>query len=134
MSQALDFVGGVHPRFDRAKAEAFLAKTDIPRDSRVHKLSKGMITLGALSLTAGVVVPALIYTVNPGERAIIFNRFKCGISQEVRGEGYHLYLPFLQEVIKYDVKIQPFDFFSFTGSKDMQKVEIKIKIFYKCAH
>src|SRR5215813_1256460 len=35
VSQALDFVGGVHPRFDRAKAEAFLAKTNIPRDSRV---------------------------------------------------------------------------------------------------
>ncbi|MGH8186260.1 MAG: ATP-binding cassette domain-containing protein, partial [Steroidobacteraceae bacterium] len=44
VSQALDFVGGVHPRFDRAKAEAFLAKTAIPRDSRVHRLSKGMVT------------------------------------------------------------------------------------------
>ena len=54
VSQALDFVGGVHPRFDRAKAEAFLAKTNIPRDSRVHKLSKGMITQLHLALVMAI--------------------------------------------------------------------------------
>src|ERR1700753_3197633 len=40
VSQALDFVEGVHPRFDRAKAEAFLAKTSIPPHSKVKQLSK----------------------------------------------------------------------------------------------
>jgi ABC-2 type transport system ATP-binding protein len=44
----------VHPRFDRAKAEAFLAKTNIPRDSRVHKLSKGMITQLHLALVMAI--------------------------------------------------------------------------------
>jgi ABC-2 type transport system ATP-binding protein len=44
VSQALDYVAGVHPRFDRAKAEGFLAKTTIRRDSRVRELSKGMVT------------------------------------------------------------------------------------------
>lgn len=44
VSQLLDFVGGVHPRFDRAKAEAFLTKTDIRRTSKVRELSKGMVT------------------------------------------------------------------------------------------
>src|SRR3954470_24485224 len=44
VSQALDFVAGVHPRFDRAKAERFLTRTDIKRDSKVGKLSKGMVT------------------------------------------------------------------------------------------
>src|ERR1700743_2949931 len=42
VSQAVDYVAGVHPRFDRAKAEAFLAKTSIKRTSRVRELSKGM--------------------------------------------------------------------------------------------
>ena len=41
VSQSLDYVAGVHPRFDRAKAEGFLAKTDIKRASRVRELSKG---------------------------------------------------------------------------------------------
>src|SRR5207244_6673371 len=42
VSQALDYLAGVHPRFDRAKAEGFLAKTDIGRASQVKALSKGM--------------------------------------------------------------------------------------------
>jgi len=41
--QLLDYVEGVHPRFDRAKAEAFLAKTTITRTSKVRELSKGMV-------------------------------------------------------------------------------------------
>src|SRR5881398_371863 len=43
VSQALDYVAGVHPRFDRAKAEGFLAKTTIKRTSKVRELSKGMV-------------------------------------------------------------------------------------------
>jgi ABC-2 type transport system ATP-binding protein len=42
--QLLDYVAGVHPRFDRAKAETFLAKTSIERTSKVRELSKGMVT------------------------------------------------------------------------------------------
>src|SRR6185369_1419262 len=44
VSQLLDYVDGVHPRFDRAKAEGFLARTTIKRTSRVRELSKGMVT------------------------------------------------------------------------------------------
>jgi ABC-2 type transport system ATP-binding protein len=51
---ALDFVEGVHPRFDRARAEAFLSKTDIPKDSRVRQLSKGMITQLHLALILAI--------------------------------------------------------------------------------
>src|SRR6187549_402140 len=40
VSQALDYVAGVHPRFDRAKAEGFLARTSIKRTSKVGALSK----------------------------------------------------------------------------------------------
>jgi ABC-2 type transport system ATP-binding protein len=43
VSDLLDYVAGVHPRFDRAKAEAFLAKTEIKRRSKVRQLSKGMV-------------------------------------------------------------------------------------------
>jgi ABC-2 type transport system ATP-binding protein len=44
VSQVLDYVAGVHPRFDRAKADAFLAQTTIGPASRVRDLSKGMVT------------------------------------------------------------------------------------------
>ncbi|MGC2001175.1 MAG: ABC transporter ATP-binding protein [Candidatus Acidiferrales bacterium] len=43
VAQLLEYVAGVHPRFDRAKAEGFLAKTNIGNNSRVRELSKGMV-------------------------------------------------------------------------------------------
>ncbi len=54
VSQALDYVAGVHPRFDRAKAEGFLAKTTIQRSSRVRELSKGMVTQLHLALVMAI--------------------------------------------------------------------------------
>jgi ABC-2 type transport system ATP-binding protein len=54
VSQALDYVDGVHPRFDRPKAEAFLARTDIRRESRVRELSKGMVTQLHLALVMAI--------------------------------------------------------------------------------
>ena len=54
VSQALDYVAGVHPRFDRAKAEAFLAKTAIKRASKVRELSKGMVTQLHLALVMAI--------------------------------------------------------------------------------
>jgi ABC-2 type transport system ATP-binding protein len=44
VSQLLDYVSGVHPRFDREKAKEFLAKTTIGLDKKVRELSKGMVT------------------------------------------------------------------------------------------
>ena len=54
VSQALDYVAGVHPRFDRAKAESFLAKTTIKRSSKVRELSKGMVTQLHLALVMAI--------------------------------------------------------------------------------
>jgi ABC-2 type transport system ATP-binding protein len=53
-SEALDYVAGVHPRFHRAKAEGFLARTDIKRGSRVRELSKGMVTQLHLALIMAI--------------------------------------------------------------------------------
>jgi len=54
VSQALDYVAGVHPRFDRAKANGFLAKTDIRSTSKVAELSKGMVTQLHLALVMAI--------------------------------------------------------------------------------
>jgi ABC-2 type transport system ATP-binding protein len=54
VSQLLDYVAGVHPRFDRAKAEAFLAKTTIKHRSRIRELSKGMVTQLHLAVTMAI--------------------------------------------------------------------------------
>ena len=60
VSQALDYVAGVHPRFDRAKAEGFLAKTTIQRSIRVRELSKGMVTQLHLALVMAIDAKLLV--------------------------------------------------------------------------
>jgi len=54
VSQALDYVGGVHPRFDRARAQGLLAKTNIRHTSKVRELSKGMVTQLHLALIMAI--------------------------------------------------------------------------------
>ncbi|MGZ4819328.1 MAG: ABC transporter ATP-binding protein [Terriglobales bacterium] len=54
VSQALDYVASVHPRFDRGKAAGFLDRTDIRRGSRVRELSKGMVTQLHLALVMAI--------------------------------------------------------------------------------
>jgi len=60
VSQALDYVAGVHPRFDRAKAESFLAKTTIHRTSKVRELSKGMVAQLHLALIMAIDAKLLV--------------------------------------------------------------------------
>jgi len=60
VSQLLDYVAGVHPRFDRAKAEGFLAKTAIKRTSKVRELSKGMVAQLHLALVMAIDAKLLV--------------------------------------------------------------------------
>ncbi|HET9307323.1 MAG TPA: ABC transporter ATP-binding protein [Candidatus Sulfotelmatobacter sp.] len=60
VSQVLDYVAGVHPRFHRAKAESFLAKTTIQRRSKIRELSKGMVTQLHLALIMAIDAKLLV--------------------------------------------------------------------------
>ena len=60
VTQLLDYVAGVHPRFDRAKAEGFLAKTVIKRTSKVRELSKGMVAQLHLALVMAIDAKLLV--------------------------------------------------------------------------
>ena len=60
VAQLLDYVAGVHPRFDRAKAEAFLARTTIKQTSKVRELSKGMVAQLHLALVMAIDAKLLV--------------------------------------------------------------------------
>lgn len=60
VSQALAYVAGVHPHFDKSKAEAFLAKTSIRQGSKVRELSKGMVTQLHLALVMAMQAKLLV--------------------------------------------------------------------------
>src|SRR5256884_2808529 len=54
VSQTFEYVAGVHPRFDRAKAEGLLARTTIKHTSKVRQLSKGMVAQLHLALVMAI--------------------------------------------------------------------------------
>ncbi|HET9833263.1 MAG TPA: ABC transporter ATP-binding protein [Vicinamibacterales bacterium] len=60
IGQVLDFVAGIHRRFDRAKAEAFLSKTTIRLTSKVKDLSKGMVTQLHLAIVMAIDARVLV--------------------------------------------------------------------------
>ena len=60
VSNALDYVGGVHPRFDRSKAEHFLTRTSIRPTSKVRELSKGMVAQLHLAIIMAIDARLLI--------------------------------------------------------------------------
>src|SRR5436853_3742073 len=60
VSQLLDYVAGAHPKFDRAKAGAFLAKTGIKHTSKVRQLSKGMVAQLHLAIVMAIDAKLLV--------------------------------------------------------------------------
>ena len=60
VSQALEYMTGIHPRFDRKKAEGFLAKTNIRHSNKVRELSKGMVTQLHLALIMAIDAKLLV--------------------------------------------------------------------------
>ena len=99
----------------------------------MNNIKKGTQLLGAGStlLASTFIASNFIFSVNPGETAIIFDVINGGIKPNVYGKGLHFMIPFMQRVIKYETRITPYDYSTFTGTKDLQRVHIKIKIFYR---
>jgi ABC-2 type transport system ATP-binding protein len=77
VSQVLDYVAGVHPRFRRDRAEGFLAKTTVRRSSKVRELSKGMVTQLHL---------ALVMAIDP--RLLVLDEPTLGLDILVRKQFY----------------------------------------------
>jgi prohibitin 1 len=88
----------------------------------------GQLGLG-VALVGGVVNSAL-YNVDGGHRAVIFDRF-AGIKQGVVGEGTHFYIPWVQRPIMFDIRSRPRNVPVVTGSKDLQNVNITLRILFR---
>jgi ABC-2 type transport system ATP-binding protein len=60
VSEAVDFVAGIHPRFDRAKAEKYIAHTKLKPSMKVKEMSKGMIVQLHLALVMAIDAKLLV--------------------------------------------------------------------------
>lgn len=98
--------------------------------SRVPRPSGAV--LSGLAILAGTGLLAYggyqsIYTVPGGHRAIIFSRLS-GVQSDIKSEGTHFRVPWLQRPIIYDIRTKPRNISSLTGSRDLQMVNISVRV------
>jgi len=79
---------------------------------------------------AGGVVNSALYNVDAGHRAVMFDRF-AGIKDAVAGEGTHFLIPWVQRPIIFDSRTRPRNVPCATGSKDLQTVNITLRILFR---
>merc|ERR1712079_22724 len=79
---------------------------------------------------AGGVVNSALFNVDGGHRAVIFDRF-AGVKQNIVGEGTHFMIPWVQRPIIYDIRARPKNVPTVTGSKDLQNVNITLRILFR---
>ena len=87
--------------------------------------------LGVKLLAAGLAgaygLQQSMYTVDGGHRAIMFSRIG-GIQNDIMAEGLHFRVPWFQYPIVYDIRSKPRKISSPTGSKDLQMVNISLRV------
>lgn len=96
----------------------------------LQQLFNNLGRLGVGVAVVGGVVSQALYNVDAGHRAVIFDRF-TGVKDYVTGEGTHFMIPWVQRPIFYDCRSRPRNIPVITGSKDMQNVNITLRILFR---
>ncbi|KAK8609172.1 hypothetical protein V6N13_025479 [Hibiscus sabdariffa] len=94
--------------------------------SFLTNVARAAFGLGA----AATVLNASMYTVDGGERAVIFDRLR-GVLDKTVEEGTHFLVPWLQKPFIYDIRMKPHTFSSISGTKDLQMVNLTLRVLSK---
>jgi len=86
--------------------------------------------LGMGVAIGGAVINSALFNVDGGHRAVMFDRFS-GVKPLVIGEGTHFMIPWVQRPILYDIRARPKNVPTMTGSKDLQNVNITLRILFR---
>merc|ERR1719330_2190383 len=93
--------------------------------------------LGRVSAITGTVAVGVftantcLYNVDGGQRAVLFDTLRGGIRPDVKNEGTHFIIPVIQKPIIFDVRTRPREIPSVTGTKDLQMVNIKLRVLWR---
>jgi len=85
----------------------------------------GSLALGAFAANV------CLYNVDGGERAVMFDNLRGGILPDVIGEGTHIKVPVIQRPVILDVRTKPREILSVTGTKDLQMVNLKLRVLWR---
>jgi len=88
-----------------------------------------IVTILGVGITAVGVIKSSLFDVDAGEAAIIFDKF-AGVKPNVYGEGTHFKIPVIQHPVLFDIKSRPRSVRVHTGSKDLQTVDISLRILF----
>uniref|UniRef100_A0A0E0K1K1 Prohibitin n=1 Tax=Oryza punctata TaxID=4537 RepID=A0A0E0K1K1_ORYPU len=91
--------------------------------SLLKKLAQAAAGLGIAASAASTA----LYTVDGGQRAVIFDRFR-GVLPETSSEGTHFIVPWLQKPFIFDIRTRPHSFSSTSGTKDLQMVSLTLRV------
>jgi len=92
---------------------------------------RGLGRLAGIATAGTFTVSQCIYNVDGGERAVMFDQLRGGILPDVTGEGTHFMLPVIQRPIIFDIRTKPREIPSVTGTKDLQMVNIKLRVLWR---
>lgn len=92
---------------------------------------RALSKLAGWSAAAGVLGWAFtecLYTVDGGERAVVWHRFSGGLQPGVKDEGLHFRMPFVEYPKIFDIRLRPRVIATRTGTKDLQTVQISLRV------
>ena len=96
-----------------------------------QQVAKGLSTVAKLAAGVGGAIffaDKCLYNVDGGERAVIFDKLSGGTKDKAVGEGTHFLIPFVQEPNIFDVRSRPRIINTTTGTKDLQMVNIALRV------
>jgi prohibitin 1 len=96
-----------------------------------HQALNALGRLAGLAAAGSFAVSQCIYNVDGGERAVMFDQLRGGVRPDVTGEGTHFLIPVIQRPVIFDVRTKPREVPSVTGTKDLQMVNIKLRILWR---
>lgn len=86
--------------------------------------------LGMSMLASGLVANQFLFTVDGGQRVVIFHKTK-GLLDKVYGEGMHFKIPILMEPKNFEIRSRYRLISSITGTKDLQQVELTLRLLFR---
>lgn len=89
----------------------------------LNNLARAAFGLGL----GATVINASLFTVDGGQRAVLFDRFR-GVIDATVGEGTHFLVPWLQKPFIFDIRTRPHTFSSISGTKDLQMVNLTLRV------
>lgn len=92
---------------------------------------KNLSRLAGVAAAGTFTVNSCIYTVDGGQRVVMFDQLQGGILPDIRGEGTHFMIPLIQRPIIFDIRTKPREIPSITGTKDLQMVNIKLRVLWR---